>query len=186
MLSDRDIYSAIGTGELDIDPLINENMQPASIDLTLGHEFRLFNKNVGVMYPTMDVKNWKDYTYSVEVDDKITIFPGEFFLGSTAERIKLSDTLAARMDGKSSLARIGLMVHATAGFVDPGFEGVLVMEFSNVGSYPLALYPGMSIAQLSFNRLDTASDLMYGGSDLNSKYQNQDGPVGSRYHLNYT
>jgi dCTP deaminase len=180
VLSDRTIKQEIAAGRLGIDPLDEAAVQPASVDLRLDRAFRVFRVT---SRPYVDVREpVDDLTDLVTVEDgePFVIQPGTFCLGSTIETITLPDDIVARVDGKSSLGRLGLLVHATAGYVDPGWTGRLTLELSNQSQMPIALYCGMRIAQISFLQLTTAVDRPYGTPDLGSKYQGQTGPTPSR------
>ena len=185
VLSDRSIREAIAAGRLVVDPLADDGIQPSSVDLHLDNLFRVF------LNPTMDVIDVKadqeDLTELVKVpeDQFFVLHPGEFVLGSTSELVTLPDDLVGRIEGKSSLGRIGLLVHATAGFCDPGFSGHLTLELSNVANLPIRLYPGMKIGQVSFFEMTTPADNPYGKKSLGSKYQGQRGPTPSRYFENF-
>ena len=185
ILSDRSIREALADGRIVIDPLDEGAVQPSSVDLRLGSSFRVFrNHTLG----HIDVKqDLSELTTPVEADDDdpFILHPGEFVLGCTLERVALPDDLVARLEGKSSLGRLGLLIHSTAGFVDPGFDGQLTLELSNVANLPITLYPGMRIGQISFQRMTTAADTPYGSSKLGSKYHGQRGPVPSRYWENF-
>jgi dCTP deaminase len=185
ILSDRSIREALASGRVVIDPLDESNIQPSSVDLTLDRFFRLFMNH---SYRVIDVKeDQEDLTELVEVrdDDVFILHPGEFVLGATAEEIGLPDDLVGRLEGKSSLARLGLLIHSTAGFLDPGFRGHVTLEFSNVANLPITLYPGMKIGQVSFERMTTPADRPYGSAGMGSKYQGQRGPTPSRYWENF-
>src|SRR5688500_7425932 len=185
ILSDRTIKEEIAAGRIVVDPLDERNIQPSSVDLTLDRFFRLFLNH---SYPIIDVKeDQEDLTELVEIkeDDRFILHPGEFVLGATAEMIGLPDDLVGRLEGKSSLARLGLLIHSTAGFCDPGFEGHVTLELSNVANLPITLYPGMKIGQISFERMTTPADAPYGSGALGSKYQGQRGPTPSRYWENF-
>lgn len=185
ILSDRSILEALAAGRVVIDPLDEADVQPSSVDLRLGCLFRVFqNYTAGVI----DVKaDQSSLTELVEVpaDGVFMLHPGEFVLGSTAERVALADDLVARLDGKSSLGRLGLLIHSTAGFIDPGFDGHITLELSNVASLPITLYPGMKIGQISFLLMTTPADHPYGSATTGSKYQGQQGPTPSRYFENF-
>ncbi len=185
ILSDRSIREALAEGRIEIDPLDDGAVQPSSVDLRLGPSFRVFrNHTLG----HIDVKqNLSSLTTPVEsdADDPFILHPGEFVLGATLERVALPDDLVARLEGKSSLGRLGLLIHSTAGFVDPGFDGQLTLELSNVANLPITLYPGMWIGQISFQRMTTSAESPYGASELGSKYHGQRGPVPSRYWENF-
>jgi dCTP deaminase len=185
ILSDRSIREELAAGRIVIDPLDEGNIQPSSVDLRLDRYFRLFMNH---SYRVIDVKeDQEDLTELVEVreDDVFILHPGEFVLGSTAEEIGLPDDLVGRLEGKSSLARLGLLIHSTAGFLDPGFRGHVTLEFSNVANLPITLYPGMKIGQVSFERMTTPADRPYGSAGMGSKYQGQRGPTPSRYFENF-
>lgn len=180
VLSDRTIKQALASGRLRIEPLDEAAIQPASVDLRLDSAFRVFKTT---SRPYVDVaQEVDDLTELVEIspEEPFVIQPGTFVLGSTIETITLSDDVVARVDGKSSLGRLGLLVHATAGYVDPGWTGKLTLELSNQSQMPIALYYGMRIAQISFIEMTTPVDRPYGHADLGSKYQGQTGPTASR------
>ncbi len=186
ILSDRTIRDELAAGRIVIDPLDPADIQPSSVDVRLDRWFRVFrNHTVG----HIDVKqNLEELTELVEIasDGVFMLHPGEFVLGSTAERVGLPDDLVARIEGKSSLGRLGLLIHSTAGFVDAGWDGQLTLELSNVANMPITLYPGMKIGQISFMRMTTPADNPYGSSAVGSKYQGQVGPRPSRYWENFT
>ena len=185
LLSDRDIKAAIAEGQLGIDPYDAALVQPSSIDVRLDRYFRVFNN---ARYTHIDpARQQDDLTTLVEPDgeEPFVLHPGEFVLGQTLERVKLPDDLVARLEGKSSLGRLGLVIHSTAGFVDPGFEGNLTLELSNLATLPITLYHGMPIGQISFMRMDGPVENPYGGRETGSKYQGQDEPTASRYYLNF-
>jgi dCTP deaminase len=180
VLSDRTIKEQLASGRLGIDPLDSEAIQPASVDLRLDRSFRVFRSTAR---PFVDVREpVDDLTELVEIRDgePFVIQPASFCLGSTMETVTLPDDIVARVDGKSSLGRLGLLVHATAGYVDPGWTGRLTLELSNQSQMPIALYYGMRIAQVSFLQLTTPVDRPYGSPELGSKYQGQTGPTASR------
>ena len=183
ILSDGTIREAIASGRIGIDPLDEDAIQPSSVDVRLGGDFRVFANH---RYPFIDVKEPQpDLTELVEAgDEPFVLHPGEFVLGSTLERITLPSDVVARLEGKSSLARLGLVIHSTAGFIDAGFDGDVTLELSNVATLPILLYPGMRIAQFAFFGLDRAAENPYGDGASGSKYQGQSGPTPSRYHLN--
>jgi dCTP deaminase len=187
VLSDRSIREEIARGRLVIDPLEDGCIQPSSVDLRLARLFRVFR--VGVMpRPYLDVRYpMEGFTELVEApdDEPFIIQPGEFVLGATMETVVLPDDLVARVDGKSSLGRLGLLIHATAGFVDPGWNGKLTLELSNVAKMPIAVRPGMRICQISFLRLSTPAERLYGSPELGSKYQGQTEPTASRGHQDF-
>src|SRR5437588_5209760 len=184
ILSDRSIREELATGRIVIDPLDESCVQPSSVDLHVDRYFRVFrNHTMGYI----DVKqDQEELTELVEIkeDDVFILHPGEFVLGSTLERVALPDDLVARLEGKSSLGRLGLLIHSTAGFVDAGWDGHLTLELSNVANLPIALYPGMKIGQISFLRMTTPADQPYGSTGMGSKYQGQRGPTPSRYFEN--
>ena len=181
ILSDRTIREELAAGHIVIDPFDDACIQPSSIDLHVDREFRVFQNN---RYPFIDVKNEQpDLTELVEVKEgePFILHPGEFVLGSTLERVALPDDLVARLEGKSSLGRLGLLIHSTAGYVDPGWDGYLTLELSNVANLPITIYPGMKIGQISFFQLTTPADVPYGSKSTRSKYQGQRGPTASRF-----
>jgi dCTP deaminase len=185
ILSDRDISEAIDAGRIGIDPYDSADLQPASVDLHVDRYFRIFNNH---RYAFIDVKKDMDeLTELVDVkpDEPFILHPGEFVLGSTAEFISLANDLVARLEGKSSLGRLGLLIHSTAGFVDSGWEGHLTLELSNVANLPITIYPGMKIGQISFFQLSSPAENPYGSSKVGSKYQGQRGPTASRYYKNF-
>jgi dCTP deaminase len=185
ILSDRSIREALASGRILIDPLDDTAVQPSSVDLHVDHFFRVFRNDTT---PFIDPKeSQEDLTELVEVPSEkpFILHPGEFVLGSTLERVGLPDDLVARLEGKSSLGRLGLLIHSTAGFVDAGWDGHLTLELSNVANLPIAIYPGMKIGQISFLQMTTAADHPYGSDATGSKYQGQRGPTPSRYYLNF-
>jgi dCTP deaminase len=185
ILSDRDIRAAIADGRIVIDPFSPESVQPSSVDLHLGNKFRVFRNS---RYPYIDVRiEQPDLTELVEIsgDDPFILHPGEFVLGSTLERVALPDDLVARLEGKSSLGRLGLLIHSTAGYVDPGWDGTLTLELSNVANLPITLYHGMRIGQISFQRLSSPVEIGYGDERLGSRYRGQTDPTASRYHRDF-
>ncbi|MEY4990609.1 MAG: hypothetical protein RIS08_835 [Actinomycetota bacterium] len=185
LLSDRDIRSQIEAGRIGLDPLNMELIQPSSMDVRLDRFFRLFDNH---KYPFIDPREQQDdLTRFVEVasDEPFILHPGEFVLGSTFEFVSLPDDIAARLEGKSSLGRLGLLTHSTAGFVDPGFQGHVTLELSNVATLPIKLWPGMKIGQLCFFQLSSASENPYGSAKYGSRYQGQRGPTASRSYLNF-
>ena len=185
LLSDRDIKAEIDTGRIGLDPYLPEMIQPSSIDVRLDRYFRLFDNH---KYAFIDpAENQPDLTRLVEVghDEPFILHPGEFVLGATFERISLADDLAARLEGKSSLGRLGLLTHSTAGFVDPGFDGHVTLELSNVATLPIKLWPGMKIGQLCFFQLSSAAEHPYGSTAYSSRYQGQRGPTASRSFQNF-
>jgi dCTP deaminase len=187
ILSDRSIREQLAAGRIVIDPLDESLIQPSSIDVRISNLFRVFrNHTAGVI----DVKkDQADLTELVEVSedgDPFILHPGEFVLGSTLERVAVPDDLVGRVEGKSSLGRLGLLIHSTAGFVDAGFDGHITLELANVASLPITLYPGMKIGQVSFMQMTTPADRPYGSGAKGSKYQGQRGPTPSRYFENFS
>ena len=179
MLSDRDIRPAIESGDLVVDPLDPERLQPASVDVHLGRSFRVFTGHRhGCIDPT-DMAYDLTELVSPKDGEPFVLHPGEFALGGTRERVKVSPSLALRLEGRSSLGRLGLLVHSTAGFVDPGFEGRITLELSNISRLPILLWPGMGIGQLCVFRLSSPAERPYGSPGLGSRYQGQDGPTAS-------
>jgi dCTP deaminase len=186
LLSDRDLISSLNSGIFAVHPLAEGAIQPSSIDFRLAARFRTFtNHRYSVINP-LDLPD--DLTEEVipDVDQPFVLHPGEFVLGSTIERFELSADLAARVEGKSSLGRLGLLTHSTAGFIDPGFRGHITLELSNVANLPIELWPGMKIGQLCVFLLSSPADRPYGHSELGSKYQDQGHAVPSLFHLNRT
>ena len=185
LLSDRDILAEIDAERVSLDPLDRAMIQPSSIDVRLDKFFRVFDNH---KYPHIDpAADQSDLTREVAVDgdETFVLHPGEFVLGSTYEMVTLPDDVAARLEGKSSLGRLGLLTHSTAGFIDPGFSGHVTLELANVATLPIKLYPGMKIGQLCFFRLTSAADNPYGSSVYGSRYQGQRGPTASRSHANF-
>jgi dCTP deaminase len=185
ILSDKSIREALATGRIVIDPLDETAIQPSSVDLHVDRYFRVFRSHTERV---IDVKkNQESLTELVEInpDEPLILHPGEFVLGSTLERVVLGDDLVGRLEGKSGLGRLGLLIHSTAGFVDPGFAGHLTLELSNVASLPITVYPGMKIGQISFLLMTSPAERPYGSRSLGSKYQNQRGPTPSRYFENF-
>lgn len=185
LLSDRDIQAEIDAGRIALDPWEPAMLQPSSIDFRLDRFFRVFENH---RYPHIDpAVDQSDLTREVETvgDEPFILHPGEFVLGSTLEVVTLPDDLAARVEGKSSLGRLGLLTHATAGFVDPGFSGHVTLELANVATLPIKLYPGMKIGQLCFFRLSSPSAHPYGSDKYGSRYQGQRGPTPSRSYANF-
>lgn len=185
IFSDRDIKTAVEAGRIGIDPYVSAHVQPSSVDLRVDRVFRVFENH---RYPLIDPKTYQpDLTkeMAVEPDGRFVLHPGEFVLGATFERIRLADDIVARLEGKSSLGRIGLLIHSTAGFVDPGFDGYLTLELANVANLPIAIYPGMLIGQVSFYQLSSPAEHPYGSDAAGSKYQGQRGPTASRVHEDF-
>ena len=185
ILSDVTICAALAEGRIVIEPMMDGAVQPSSVDLRIDRYFRVFRNDTT---PYIDPKEpQEDLTELVEVrdDGAFILHPGEFVLGSTLERVAVADDLVGRLEGKSSLGRLGLLIHSTAGFVDAGWDGHLTLELSNVANLPIALYPGMKIGQISFLQMTTAAENPYGSGAAGSKYQGQRGPTPSRYYLNF-
>lgn len=185
LLSDRDLRAEIESGRVVLDPYEPDMIQPSSIDVRIDRYFRLFdNHKYAVIDPAADQP---DLTRLVEVEpgEAFVLHPGEFVLGSTYESVVLPDDVAARLEGKSSLGRLGLLTHSTAGFIDPGFAGHVTLELSNVATLPILLWPGMKIGQMCFFRLSSPSERPYGSGAAGSRYQGQRGPTASRSHQNF-
>lgn len=185
LLSDRDILTELESGRVVMDPWDEAMLQPSSIDVRLDRYFRVFENH---MYPHIDpAVDQSDLTRMVETtgDEAFILHPGEFVLGSTYEAVTLPDDIAARVEGKSSLGRLGLLTHATAGFVDPGFSGHVTLELANVATLPIKLYPGMKIGQFCFFQLSSPSMHPYGSEKYGSRYQGQRGPTPTRSYTNF-
>jgi dCTP deaminase len=185
LLSDRDIRAEIEAGRVILDPYDDAMVQPSSVDVRLDRFFRVFENH---RYPHIDpAEEQPDLTRMVEAsgDEPFILHPGEFVLGSSYEIVSLPDDVASRLEGKSSLGRLGLLTHSTAGFVDPGFSGHVTLELSNVATLPIKLWPGMKIGQLCFFRLSSPAEHPYGSDRYGSRYQGQRGPTPSRSHLNF-
>jgi dCTP deaminase len=185
VLSDRTIRRLLAEGRIQIDPFDPALVQPSSVDVRVDRYFRVFRNS---RYPFIDVKEaQEDLTELVQVegDHPFILHPGEFVLGSTLERVRLPDDLVGRLEGKSSLGRLGLLIHSTAGYIDPGWDGHVTLELSNVANLPITIYTGMKIGQLSFVQLSEPAETPYGADKLGSKYQGQQGPTPSRYYRNF-
>ncbi len=185
LLSDRDIRAELESGRVRLDPYEPAMIQPSSIDVRLDKYFRLFdNHRYAVIDPAQEQP---ELTRLVEVPagESLVLHPGEFVLGSTYEEVSLPDDVAARLEGKSSLGRLGLLTHSTAGFVDPGFTGHVTLELSNVATLPIQLWPGMKVGQLCFFRLSSPAEQPYGAGASGSRYQGQRGPTASRSWMNF-
>lgn len=185
LLSDRELRKEVESGRLLLDPFNGEMVQPSSIDVRLDRFFRVFNNT---KYTHIDPSlQQDDLTSLVETaaDEPFVLHPGEFVLGSTFEKVTLPDDLAGRLEGKSSLGRLGLLTHSTAGFIDPGFSGHITLELSNVANLPITLWPGMKIGQLCLFQLSSAAEFPYGSTQAGSRYQGQRGPTPSRAYLNF-
>ena len=178
VLSDKSIKEQLQNGRIIIEPVDYADIQPASVDLHLDSKFLVFTNS---RQPYIDVKKSLDGLN----ESPFMLRPGEFVLGSTTENIELPDDLVARLEGKSSLGRIGLVIHSTAGFVDPGWKGHLTLELSNLSRLPISLYFGMKIGQISFLELSTPAERLYGSESLGSKYQGQTDPTPSRFHQDF-
>jgi dCTP deaminase len=185
ILSDKDVKAQIEAGRIVIEPYDATCIQPSSVDVKISNLFRVFrNHTAGVI----DVKkDMTDLTELVEIpmDGVFMLHPGEFVLGSTLERVGVPDDLVARVEGKSSLGRLGLLIHSTAGFIDAGFDGHVTLELANVANLPITLYPGMKIGQVSFMKMTSPAENPYGSGAKGSKYQGQRGPTPSRYFENF-
>ncbi|WP_129656610.1 dCTP deaminase [Rothia halotolerans] len=185
LISDRDIREQIDRGRIGLDPYEPSMLQPASIDVRLDRFFRLFDNH---KYPHIDpAQEQPELTRLVETRDDapFILHPGEFVLGSTYEKVTLPEDVAARLEGKSSLGRLGLLTHSTAGFIDPGFSGHVTLELSNMATLPIMLWPGSKIGQLCFFRLSSPTDQPYGSGSYGNRYQGQRGPTASRGFLNF-
>jgi len=185
LLSDRDIRAELAAGRVVLEPLDLEMVQPSSVDVRIDRYFRLFDNH---KYPVIDpAQEQPDLTRLVEVkpDEPFVLHPGEFVLASTYELVTLPDDVAARLEGKSSLGRLGLLTHSTAGFIDPGFSGHVTLELSNVATLPITLWPGMKIGQLCFFQLSSPAEHPYGSSHHGSRYQGQRGPTASRSYKGF-
>ena len=185
LMSDRDIRASIEAGEIGLEPLDMSLLQPSSFDVRIDRFFRLFDNH---KYAFIDpAEQQDDLTRFVEVapDEPFILHPGEFVLGSTYEFVTLPDNVAARLEGKSSLGRLGLVTHSTAGFVDPGFNGHVTLELSNMATLPIKLWPGMKIGQLCFFQLSSPSETPYGSAKYLNRYQGQRGPTASRSYMNF-
>ena len=185
LMSDRDIRAEIESGRIGLEPLEMTLLQPSSFDVRLDRFFRLFDNH---KYAYIDpAEDQSDLTQLIEVpaDEPFILHPGEFVLGSTFEFVTLPDDIAARLEGKSSLGRLGLLTHSTAGFVDPGFKGHVTLELANVSNLPIKLWPGMKVGQLCFFKLTSPSENPYGSAKYGSRYQGQRGPTASRSFMNF-
>ncbi|MFK4838061.1 dCTP deaminase [Microbacterium sp. ZW T2_14] len=185
LLSDRDIRLEIDAGRIGLDPWDPAMVQPSSVDVRLDRSFRLFDNH---KYPFIDpAEDQPELTRLISVDpgEPFILHPGEFALGSTFEKISLPDDIAARLEGKSSLGRLGLLTHSTAGFIDPGFTGHVTLELSNVATLPIKLWPGMKIGQVCYFRLTSPAENPYGSGTYGNRYQGQRGPTASRSFQNF-
>ena len=185
LLSDRDIRAEIAARRVQVEPFTEAMIQPSSVDVRLDRFFRVFeNHKYSVIDPSVEQP---DLTRAVETegDEPFILHPGEFVLASTYEVITLPDDIAGRLEGKSSLGRLGLLTHSTAGFIDPGFSGHITLELSNVANLPVKLFPGMKIGQLCLIRLSSPAEHPYGSAKYGSRYQGQRGPTPSKSYLNF-
>jgi dCTP deaminase len=185
LLSDRDIRLALETDRIGLEPFDASMIQPSSVDVRIDRFFRLFdNHKYAHIDPSADQS---ELTRLVEVapDEPFVLHPGEFVLGSTYEVVTLGDDVAARLEGKSSLGRLGLLTHSTAGFIDPGFSGHVTLELSNMATLPIMLWPGSKIGQLCFFQLSSPAEHPYGTGPYSNRYQGQRGPTASRSHVNF-
>jgi dCTP deaminase len=185
LLSDRDIIAELDQKRVRLDPFDRSMVQPSSVDVRLDRWFRVFENH---KYPHIDpAEDQPELTRLVEPDreEPFILHPGEFVLGSTYEQVTLPDDIAARLEGKSSLGRLGLLTHSTAGFIDPGFSGHVTLELANVANLPIKLWPGMKIGQLCFFRLTSPAMEPYGSAAYGSRYQGQRGPTPSRSSANF-
>jgi len=185
VLSDRSLREALAAGRIVVDPLDESCIQPSSIDVKVSNLFRVFrNHTAGIIDVKQDLEDLTELI-TIPEDGVFMLHPGEFVLGSTLERIACPNDLVGRVEGKSSLGRLGLLIHSTAGFIDAGFDGHITLELANVASLPITIYPGMKIGQVSFLRMTTPADKPYGSGAKGSKYQGQRGPTPSRYFENF-
>jgi dCTP deaminase len=185
LLSDRDILSQIKAGRVACEPFHEAMIQPSSVDVRLDKYFRVFeNHKYSVIDPSIEQSELTREVIA-EGDEAFILHPGEFVLASTYEVITLPDDIAGRLEGKSSLGRLGLLTHSTAGFIDPGFSGHITLELSNVANLPVKLFPGMKIGQLCLIKLSSPAEHPYGSEKYGSRYQGQRGPTASRSFLNF-
>ena len=185
ILSDRSLREAIGAGRIVVEPFDPSYVQPSSIDVRVDGLFRVFrNHTAGIIDVKLDLTGLTELV-EIPAGGVFMLHPGEFVLGSTLERVAVPDDLVARIEGKSSLGRLGLLIHSTAGFIDAGFDGHITLELANVASLPITIYPGMKIGQISFMEMTTPADRPYGKGATGSKYQGQRGPTPSRYFENF-
>ena len=180
VLSDRTIREELSSGRLIIEPFDETLLQPSSVDVRVAHEFRVFHNNRRAYIDVKDANDDLTEVVAIPEGEAFILHPGEFVLGSTAERVALPDDLVARLEGKSSLGRLGLLIHSTAGYIDPGFDGTITLELSNVARLPISIFPGMAIGQISFLQMTTPVDNPYRG-----KYQGQVGPTASAFHREF-
>ena len=185
LLSDRDILAEIKAGRVGCEPFHQGMIQPSSVDVRLDKFFRVFeNHKYSVLDPSTEQPELTREVIA-EGDEPFILHPGEFVLASTYEVITLPDDIAGRLEGKSSLGRLGLLTHSTAGFIDPGFSGHITLELSNVANLPVKLFPGMKIGQLCLIKLSSPAEHPYGSEKYGSRYQGQRGPTPSRSFLNF-
>ncbi|MFD9740642.1 dCTP deaminase [Umezawaea sp. NPDC059074] len=185
LLSDRELRKEVESGRLVLEPFDGEMVQPSSIDVRLDRFFRVFNNTKCTHIDPRQQQDDLTSLVEAEADEPFVLHPGEFVLGSTFEKVTLPDDLAGRLEGKSSLGRLGLLTHSTAGFIDPGFSGHITLELSNVANLPITLWPGMKIGQLCLFQLSSAAEFPYGSKQAGSRYQGQRGPTPSRAYLNF-
>ncbi len=185
LLSDRDIYNTIECGDIEVTPFDSNMVQPASLDVRLSSDFLVFRNHLSsVIDPSTDNIGLTE-SFRVPEGEPLVLHPGEFVLAATLEIVGLEDNIAARFEGKSSLGRLGLITHATAGFIDPGFRGQITLELANMATLPIKLWPGMKIGQLCFMPLTTPADRPYGAGATGSRYHRQLGPTASRSHIGF-
>jgi len=183
VLSDRSIKEQLLAGRIRIEPFDPDDIQPSSVDLHLDHRFQVFrNSRYPYIDPAMEQSGLMELV-KASPEEPFVLHPGEFVLGSTVEHVVLPDDIVARLEGKSSLGRLGLLIHSTAGYVDPGWDGTLTLELSNVANLPIVLTPGMAIGQISFMQMTTSVDRPYGTPGLGSRYQGQMEPTPSKSHM---
>lgn len=185
LLSDRDIRTQVDAGRVCLEPFDAQMIQPASVDVRLDRYFRLFDNHKYAMIDPATEQTDLTRVVEVEPEEPYMLHPGEFVLASTYEQITLPDDVAARLEGKSSLGRLGLLTHSTAGFIDPGFSGHITLELSNMATLPVALWPGMKVGQLCFFQLSSTSENPYGSAGNLNRYLGQRGPTPSRSALNF-
>ena len=185
LLSDRDIRAEVDAGRVVLDPYDDAMVQPSSVDVRIDRFFRLFDNHKYAVIDPSEAQPELTRLVEVEPDEAFVLHPGEFVLASTFEVVTLPDDVAARLEGKSSLGRLGLLTHSTAGFIDPGFTGHVTLELSNVATLPIKLWPGMKIGQMCFFRLSSPSERPYGSAEYANRYQGQRGPTASRSFQNF-
>lgn len=188
ILSDKDIIKYLEEGKIEIDPILDEKqIQPSSVDMRLGDEFKVFKVIRKAYIDPKDEDDISSYMEEITVPkgEAFIIHPSEFALATTAEYVKIPDDLVARVEGRSSMGRLGVTMHVTAGFIDPGFEGNITLEISNIGAMPVALYPGQRVCQIVFETMTSPAEVPYGHPSRNSKYMGQTRPESSRVKLDY-